>query len=178
MRKTFLVFWFTIVSISIFVLIFRSEIVNTEQIKEYIKLSGENLILIYLLFSVLRSVTILPSMPLVVAGALLFPNNPYLVLLISMFGIIISSTLIYFYSEWLGFTKYFNRKYQMAYISSYLKKYGFWIVLTWSFIPFAPTDAVCYIAGVIKMNFFKFLSGVIIGESLICILIIKSVMLF
>jgi len=73
--------------------------------------SFENEILIaYLAISALRGFTLLPSTPLVLAGTLLYPNQPWLVLAISMAGIFISSSLIYFCSEALGFSDYFERK--------------------------------------------------------------------
>src|SRR4051794_24841128 len=55
--------------------------------------------LIYLVMSAVRGFTLLPSTPLVLAGTFLYPDRPLLVLSISMAGILVSSSLIYFFSE-------------------------------------------------------------------------------
>ena len=49
-----------------------------------------------------------------------------------------------------------------------LERRGLPIVIGWSFFPLLPTDAVCYLAGVVRMHFGKMLLGVAIGEGAIC----------
>ena len=121
--------------------------------------------------SVLRGFTLLPSTPLVLAGTFLYPDQPWLVLATSMAGILISSSLIYFCSEALGFAEYFESKRPaaVARIRERLERpTGLIFVALWAFFPLVPTDAVCYVAGSTKMNFVKFIFAVFIGESVLC----------
>jgi uncharacterized membrane protein YdjX (TVP38/TMEM64 family) len=133
--------------------------------------------LVYFAMSVLRGFTLLPSTPLVLAGAFLYPEQPWLVLFTSMIGILVSSTLIYFCSEALGFSHYFETRKPkaVAHIRGRLEHpTGLLFISAWSFFPFAPTDAVCYVAGTMKMHFLKFIAAVFAGELVICSLYIFS----
>lgn len=127
---------------------------------------------IYILFSVLRGLTLLPSTPLVLAGTILFPDQPFTVLFVSILGILLSSSMIYFFSEHLGFSKYFeSRKPALTHrIKAKLEHpLGFLFVAGWAFFPFVPTDLVCYVAGATRMNFWKFIAAVFAGELILCI---------
>ena len=42
------------------------------------------------------------------------------------------------------------------------------IVTAWSFLPIVPTDLICYVCGVMKISFARFMIGVLIGEGAIC----------
>jgi uncharacterized membrane protein YdjX (TVP38/TMEM64 family) len=46
------------------------------------------------------------------------------------------------------------------------------IVTAWSFLPIVPTDLICYVCGVMKISFSRFMAGVLIGEGAICALYI------
>jgi uncharacterized membrane protein YdjX (TVP38/TMEM64 family) len=37
-------------------------------------------------------------------------------------------------------------------------------VAGWSFFPLVPTDVICYVAGMMKMPFYKMMLGLFIGE--------------
>lgn len=136
---------------------------------------GGTVWLIYIIFSTFRGFTLLPSTPLVIAGTILFPDHPWIVLAISVAGILISSTMIYFFSDYLGFTAYFeNRKPKLS------KKIrqrldhplGFLFVAGWAFFPLVPTDLVCYAAGTMRMKFPKFIAAIFAGEFALCIIYI------
>ena len=144
---------------------------SAANISTFIKSFETEIWLIYLGLSAIRGFTLLPSTPLVLAGTFLYPGQPWLVLAISMAGILISSSLIYFGSEAMGFHEYFEHKKPVAVgrIRGRLEhSWGLAFVAAWAFFPFVPTDAVCYVAGTIKMNFFKFISAVFVGELILC----------
>jgi uncharacterized membrane protein YdjX (TVP38/TMEM64 family) len=127
--------------------------------------------LVYLAMSVLRGFTLLPSTPLVLAGTLLFPTQPFVVLTVSIIGILLSSTMIYAFSEYLGFHDYFeSHKPALTHrIKAKLEHpAGFAFVALWAFFPLVPTDLVCYLAGTTKMNFWEFIGAVFTGELILC----------
>jgi len=133
--------------------------------------------LIYLAMSALRGFTLQPSTPLVLAGTFLYPDRPLLVLAIALTGIVVSSSLIYFCSEMLGFAEYFvNKKPKTVHrIRQRLEQpAGLLFVALWAFFPFVPTDAVCYVAGTTKMNFMKFIFAVFVGELVLCSIYVFS----
>lgn len=120
----------------------------------------------YLIISLIRSLFFLPSTIFVIMGVALYPNDPYLVLLISMLGIILGACWIYFSADVLKIEQVFSNKTQnkIKRTEQRINKYGFWVVLFWSFFPAVPTDLICYIAGYSKMNFLKFILALSIGE--------------
>lgn len=129
------------------------------------------ILLIYLAMSAFRGFTLLPSTPLVLAGTILYPSEPWLVLGIAMIGILISSSLIYFCSDALGFARYFENKKRsaVAHIRRRLEHpFGLVFVALWAFFPLVPTDAVCYVAGSTRVHFPRFISAVFAGELILC----------
>jgi len=132
--------------------------------------------LVYFAMSAVRGFTLLPSTPLVFAGTILYPDQPWLVLGVSMFGILISSSLIYFCSEALGFAHYFETK-KPAAVARIRRRlehpWGLAFIALWAFFPLVPTDAVCYVAGSTKVKFLRFISAVFFGE-----LILSSIYVF
>ena len=71
----------------------------------------------------------------------------------------------------MGFDKTLEKKFPSAiqFAEKHLgKAWGSFIVFFWSFFPGLPTDAICYVAGTVKMNFAKYLVAVFAGEFIIC----------
>lgn len=140
-------------------------------IAEFLLRFDREVLLIYACLSILRGFTLLPSTPLVIAGTLIYPEQPLLVLFISLAGILLSSTMIYYFSEFLGFSDYFeNHKPKLSHkLKAKLEHpLGFLFVALWAFFPLVPTDLVCYLAGTTKMNFWKFIAAIFVGELILC----------
>lgn len=163
--------WGSIVLLAIAYYLLNSDKFSPELIASHIKEFESYALGFYLVLSVLRGLTLLPSTPLVLAGTLLFPHQAWLVLGISLFGIVISSSMIYWLSDSLGIAAYFERKkpHHVARIRTRLEHpAGLFFVALWSFFPLVPTDAVCYVAGTIRMNFPRFIIAIFIGELILC----------
>lgn len=127
---------------------------------------------LYMLISALRGFTLLPATPLVLAGTILFPDQPFAVLTVSIAGILVSSSMIYAFSEHLGFSSFFERhKPEMTHkIRTKLEHpLGSIFVAGWAFFPLVPTDLVCYVAGTTRMNYFKFIVAIFAGKLILCI---------
>lgn len=128
-------------------------------------------LLLYLTFLVIRAFVLLPATPLIIAGSLLMPSQPWLVLAITLCGIALSSTLIYYFSDWLGFRVHFERAApkQIARVDRWLKHpLGVFIVAGCAVLVVVPTDLVCYVAGTVRMPFKRFLGALMVGETILC----------
>ncbi|MGH9811809.1 MAG: TVP38/TMEM64 family protein [Candidatus Acidiferrales bacterium] len=124
--------------------------------------------LVYLLLGCVRGFTLIPATYLVVTGLLFFPPVPLFVL--SLVGILVSSSIIYFFSEALHLDEFFERKHAdlIARTKRILQRNELPIVIGWSFFPLVPTDLICYLCGTLEVDFRKLLLGVFIGEGTIC----------
>jgi uncharacterized membrane protein YdjX (TVP38/TMEM64 family) len=115
----------------------------------------------------IRGFFLMPSTPFVLSGLVLFPSHRFEVLIISLLGVFFSSTLLYYYSDSLGFSKYLEQKFpkQIPKIKNILmSKWSFIYVLLWSIFPVVPTDSVAYAGGIIKMKYGKLILGILLGE--------------
>ncbi len=143
---------------------------TVDSLRMFLEKFGSALLIVYFILSALRGFTLVPSLPFVLVWVVLFPDNLYFVYAISLLGILLSSTMVYFFSREMGFEEILLRKYPDA-IKRYEKwiaSYGFLTVSLWSFIVIVPTDLICYIAWVLRMNFWKFLLAVGLWEGIIC----------
>jgi uncharacterized membrane protein YdjX (TVP38/TMEM64 family) len=174
-RLILLFLWAAVILTAVALYLSRPTEFTAANIAAFIHNFENEILIVYLAISALRGFTLLPSTPLVLAGTMLYPDQPWLVLAISMSGILISSILIYFFSEALGFTHYFETKKPTA-VASIRRRlehpWGLAFIALWAFFPLVPTDAVCYVAGSTKVSFYKFLLAVFAGELVLCSLYI------
>ncbi|PCI25107.1 TVP38/TMEM64 family protein [Candidatus Peregrinibacteria bacterium] len=125
-------------------------------------------IILYCFLGTLRGFTLLPITPLLIAGVLVFP--PYLLLLLTLFCIMTSSSIVYFWSTYLGFDTYFENKHpeNLNKLKTVLKQKELPFIIAWGFFPFVPTDMICSACSTLKIPLWKCLVGVVIGEGIIC----------
>ncbi len=172
LRRIIFVVWILVLAGGVGWYLSSPDSFTAEKIAAFLQRFQSSIWLIYLAFSALRGFTLLPSTPLVIAGTILFPGQSWTVLAASMAGILFSSTIIYYFSEFLGFDEYFEgHKPEMTHrIKARLEHpLGFLFVAGWAFFPLVPTDLVCYLAGTTRMNYWKFIAAVGIGEVILCI---------
>jgi uncharacterized membrane protein YdjX (TVP38/TMEM64 family) len=123
---------------------------------------------VYLVLGCVRGFTLVPATYLVFAGLLVLPPAPLYVL--TVVGIIVSSTGVYYFADAMQLDAFFERRYapQVARLRALLVRRELPIVVAWSFFPIAPTDLVCYVCGALGVDLKKCLLGVTIGEGTIC----------
>lgn len=123
---------------------------------------------LYLALGAVRGFTLIPSTTLVLAALPFFSPTPLLVA--TVVGIMLSSSSIYFFSSSLRLDERLARKHpeKVARLTDLINRYELPIIIGWSFFPLAPTDLICYVCGVLRVRFWKFLLGVTIGEGAIC----------
>ncbi len=166
-KKIFYVLWGGILLYVLYNYIKNPELFSVNYIKSFISSYQGQIIFIYTIISLVRGFFLLPSTPLVITGILLFPNQLFLVLLISMVGIMLSATGLYYFADTLGFSEYLEKKYPNKVMKCKQKLQSpkaTFLVLGWSFFPLVPTDIICYVAGIVKMPFKHMFLGVFIGE--------------
>lgn len=126
--------------------------------------------LLLLVLHLLRGLVLLPSTPLIIAGALLYPEAPWSVLWVSLLGILMSSSLIYVFADKMDFKHFFSPKQAVLTKTerALSSRYGFVFIIFWSFFPAVPTDLICYVAGMLKLNYWRFIFALAIGELILC----------
>jgi uncharacterized membrane protein YdjX (TVP38/TMEM64 family) len=123
---------------------------------------------LYLALGCLRGFTLIPATSLVLMGVVVFPPAPLFVLTLA--GILVSSASVYYFAEALHLDELLERRHaaHVNRVRTLLNRHGLPIIIGWSFFPFAPTDLICYLSGVLRISIVTCLVGVAIGEGAIC----------
>ena len=155
--------WVAIAGAALYLYFFKRDVVQAEM-RDALSASFWIASLSYLLIGALRAFTLVPAtFPLLVAMPFF---DPWLLLALTIPCIAISSSICYWFAEALHMDELFERKYpkQIGNLKRLLQSYQLPIIIGWSFLLFLPTDVLCYVCGSLKINYKKFLIGVIIGE--------------
>ena len=155
--------WVLIVVGAMYLYFFQREFVEA-QLKSALATSTVVGAIVYILLGSLRAFTLVPATFLVVIAMPFFP--PWLLFLITLPIIAISSGIIYGFAEVLHMDEDFERKYpkQIRKLKELLQRHQLPIIIGWSFFLLLPTDLLCYVCGTLRVNFTKFIVGVLIGE--------------
>lgn len=79
----------------------------------------------------------------------------------------------YLIGEYLGtgfITRLLGKK-NIKKISSSLKNYGFWAMVITRINPFLSNDAISFVAGILKVNYWKFIIATLLGIAPLILLI-------
>ncbi len=169
-KRIIISLWIAFIVVCLGAYVYNPTWFTPSSIADFLGRYGDQIIILYFVISIIRGFSLLPSTPFVIAGTLLFQDQPALVFWISIIGITLSSTLIYYFSDYLGFSQFFEKKFpkQIQKLKDLLEKpYGVFFIIFWSFFPIVPTDLISYVAGSMKMNFWKFIIPLFIGESIL-----------
>ncbi len=122
------------------------------------------LVIYFVLIAVVRCIFLLPLTMFLVPWILVF--DPRVLYVVTMIGVAIASTIVYTWSKYLWFDTYFKQKYpkHIERIKRALQKKELPFIIVWSFLPFTPTDVICYVCEILKIKLWKCLVGVLIGE--------------
>lgn len=167
MLKHFNTVWLALVLVALCVVLFYTDWLTREAIAGFLNSLGPFAFVGFIVLSLTRALFLIPCTPFVLAGAISFPQWPVLVFLISIAGIVVGALLVYSFPSFGGYDRFLEAKYpaKIAILKDKLhSKYAFWIVGGWSCFPLVPTDAVCYVAGMVKMPQLKMLTAVVLGE--------------
>ena len=162
-----LAIWIVCVAVLIYGYAFRRDFVQTE-LQQAVSASVLFGYALYLLLGCIRGFTLIPSANLVLLGIPFFRPGPLFAL--TIVGIVVSSSSIYYFAGSLHLDEIFEsqHKEKLERLKSVLSRNQMPIVIGWSFFPLAPTDLICYACGILRIDFFKFVAGIVIGEGTIC----------
>lgn len=155
--------WLMIAVAALYLYFFRREAVQGE-LRNALSASFWIACISYLLIGALRAFTLVPAtFPLLVAMPFF---DPWVLLALTLPCIAISSSICYWFAEALHMDELFERKYpkQIGKLKQLLQRYELPIIIGWSFFLLLPTDVLCYVCGSLKINYKKFLLGIMIGE--------------
>ena len=97
---------------------FNPELLQPEVLVDVLRQSGQPVLLAYVVLSIVRAFTLIPSTALIVVGMLLFPDRPGFVMVSSLAGIVVSAAIVYFFFEFLGLGEFFERNTPRGYAGS------------------------------------------------------------
>lgn len=159
--------WLLLLPMCLYLYFFRSDFIQAE-LQSAVSVSVVFGYVVYLLIGCVRGFTLIPSTSLIFLGLPFFPPVPLFVLTLA--GILVSSMSIYYFSKSLHLDELFERKHKarVDQMKGILQRHQLPIIIGWSFFPLVPTDLICYVCGVLKVNFFRFTLGVLVGEGVIC----------
>ena len=162
-RYALFALWILIAAAALYLYFFKREAVQAEM-RDALSASFWVATISYLVIGSLRAFTLVPAtFPLLIAMPFF---DPWVLLALTIPCIAISSAICYLFAEVIHMDELFERKYpkQIGKLKELLQSYQLPIIIGWSFFLFLPTDLLCYVCGSLKINFRKFLIGVVIGE--------------
>ena len=166
-RYTLFALWILLVAGALYLYFFQREFMQSE-LQGALSTSTIVASIVYVLLGSFRALTLIPATFTLLVAMPFFP--PLLLLLLTMVGIAVSSTICYFFAEALHMDELVERKYprQTRILKGALQRYPLAITIAWSFCPFLATDVICYVCGSLRINFAKFIIGVLVGEGAVC----------
>jgi len=169
-KKVIYGLWITLILTVIVIAIVQPSFYEPSNLIRFIESFQAEVILVYILFTFLRGIVLMPSTPFVLAGAILFPENLVMVFVISLSGVMLTAAALYYFSDFLGFSEKLEKKYPKQ-LDNWHRRLNSpkatLLVIAWSFFPFVPTDLICYVAGIVKMPFKYMMAGVFICKAIL-----------
>ena len=167
LKQTIYLFWIISVIGIVGYFALHPDSFSPENISTLLSKFQAELLLIYALVTIIRGIFLLPITPFVIGGAILFPDQLILVLLISMLSIFTSSTAIYYFSDLLGFSEKLEARFpkQLAQWKMRLSHpRAVLYILGCSLIPIFSNELICYVAGIVKMPYLYLIFGVLLSS--------------
>ena len=155
--------WTALIATALYLYFFERAFVQSE-LRGALSTSTIIASVIYVVLGSLRAFTLVPATFLLFIAMPFF--SPFLLLMLTLPGIGISSSICYFFAEVLHMDELFERRYpkQIQTLKRVLQRHPMSITIGWSFLLFLPTDLICYVCGALRINYAKFIAGVLIGE--------------
>ncbi|HVT48714.1 MAG TPA: VTT domain-containing protein [Vicinamibacterales bacterium] len=166
-RRVFAIVWLVAASAAVYAYVAHRDWLR-EMLGRAVDRPTDAAVAVLVLLGAVRAFTFVPATMLVLAALPFVAPGPLLAATLA--GIAASSSIIYGGARFLGMGRHFEARHGRALggLRARLERYELPVVVAWSFAPFAPTDAVCYLCGVMRVRFLTFLIGVVAGEGAVC----------
>lgn len=112
-----------------------------------------------------------PSPLLMVVAVLAY--GPVWGAVLAIVSVMVSSTIGYFVGKMIGTKTLYNiiGKSKEEKMESYVEQYGLWVVIISRVSPAFSNDAISFVAGILRMSYFKFIGATFLGITPLAILI-------
>lgn len=163
-RKKTLYIWITTTILILVLYLFNRDLFDISFLQKFVYDHRLMVITVYLIILTIIGLTFIPSTPFAIAGVLFFP--PAQAYIINLVGIITSSAIVYYFTQYLRLNIWIEAKYpdKIVKIRNALYKKELPIIAGWSFFPVVPTDLIIYVSSTLGIPYWKCLAGIIIGE--------------
>ncbi|QDP84979.1 TVP38/TMEM64 family protein [Chryseobacterium sp. SNU WT5] len=114
---------------------------------------------------------VIPTILLMIVSTLAY--GPIWGSIINFTAVIIASSVGYAIGKYLGlsFIERLLGEKTTKKITTFIENYGFWAVVITRINPFLSNDAISFVAGILKMNYWKFISATAVGITPLILLI-------
>ncbi len=114
---------------------------------------------------------VIPTILLMIVSTLAY--GPFWGSIINFTAVIIASSVGYAIGKYLGlsFIEHLLGEKTTKKITTFIQEYGFWAVVITRINPFLSNDAISFVAGILKMNYWKFISATAVGITPLILLI-------
>jgi uncharacterized membrane protein YdjX (TVP38/TMEM64 family) len=177
-RQKTLFLWIAVLVVILILYYVNRNLFDISFLKVYVSDHKALVVSLYLIILTFIGLTLIPSTPFAAAGILLFP--PLEAYTINLIGIITSSIVVYYFTQYLRLDIWLESKYpaQIEKVKKALHKKELPIIAGWSFIPVVPTDLIIYVSSTLNIPFWKCAIGLIIGEGTLNAIYIFSIDFF
>ena len=159
--------WLALGITILIMLALNPQLLDRQVIAGYLETLGPMALSVYILMSLTRAALLIPATPFVLAGGIVFPEIPGVVLLVSYTGIVVGAYLVYSFPSFGSYDELLEEKFpdKIALLKRKMQsRHVYWFIMGWSAFPLVPTDAVCYVAGIARISAVKTAAAVLIGE--------------
>ena len=110
---------------------------------------------------------VIPTILLMIVSTLAY--GPVWGSIINFTAVIIASSVGYAIGKYLGlsFIERLVGEKTTKKITTFIENYGFWAVVITRINPFLSNDAISFVAGILKMNYWKFIMPILIMKKLV-----------
>lgn len=128
-------------------------------------------VVIVLAMTIQMFLLVIPTILLMIVAILAY--GPIWGSIINFIAVIIASSVGYAIGKYMGlsFIEHLLGDKTTKKITTFIKYYGFWAVVITRISPFLSNDAISFVAGILKMNYWKFISATAMGITPLILLI-------
>ncbi len=170
-KRTLGIVWILFIMVCVTLYFIYAQQLTPGNISGFVKTYQGGVFFLYFALCIIRGLTMIPGTPFLLAGIVLFKDSPFLLLAVFLGSMLVTSALMFYLADKLGFNRYFEKNYpeKIVLVRNKLDgRNGFLFIMLWAFAPFTPTDLICYVAGSVRMRFYNLIIPLLAGEAIIC----------